>query len=103
MGISMKRGFRCVVWGSLASILYAGPTNLDRDVKASPAQQDAKAAAAQSVIPVVPSEVAAALASAGPAEPASGLAEPTFTLAAVTPPDAGVRLPKVTAPEPADA
>jgi hypothetical protein len=96
----MKRGFRCVVWGSLASMLYAGPTNLDRDVKASPARQDATDAAAQSVIPVIRPEVAAARASADPAEPR--VAEPTFTLAAVTPPDAGVSLPKVTAPEPAD-
>jgi len=98
----MKRGFRCVVWGSLASMLYAGPTNLDREVKASPSQQDAKGAAAQSVIPVVRPEVAAARASAGPAEPTSGLAEPTFKLAAVTPSDASVGLPKVTAPEAAD-
>jgi hypothetical protein len=103
MGTSMKRGFRCVVWGSLASMLYAGPTNLDRDVKASPAQPDAKrASAAQSIIPVVRPEVAAARASAGPAEPAPGFAEPTFKLAAVTPSDASVGLPKVTAPEPAD-
>ena len=99
----MKRGFRCVVWGSLASMLYAGPTNLDRDVKASPAQPDAKrASAAQSIIPVVRPEVAAARASAGPAEPAAGLAEATFKLAAVTPSDASLGLPKVTAPEPAD-
>jgi hypothetical protein len=98
----MKRGIRCVVWGSLASMLYAGPTNLDRDVKASPAQQDAKGAAAQSVVPVVRPEVAAARASAGPAESAPGLAEPTFKLAAVTPSDASVGLPKVTAPEAAD-
>jgi hypothetical protein len=98
----MKRGFRCVVWGSLASMLYAGPTNLDRDVKASPAQQDAKGPAAQSVVPVVRPEVAAARASAGPAESAPGLAEPTFKLAAVTPSDASVGLPKVTAPEAAD-
>jgi hypothetical protein len=97
----MKRGFRCVVWGSLASMLYAGPTNLDRDVKASPAQQ-ATDAAAQSVIPVIRPEVAAARASADPAEAAPRVAEPTFTLAAVTPPDAGMSLPRVTAPEPAD-
>jgi hypothetical protein len=102
MGTSMKRGFRCVVWGSLASMLYAGPTNLDGDVKASPAQQDAKGAATQSVIPVLRPEVAAARASAEAAEPAPGVPEPTFTLAAVTPPDADLSLPKVTAPEPAD-
>jgi hypothetical protein len=98
----MKRGIHCVVWGSLASVLYAGPTNLDQDVKASPALQNAKrAAAAQSIVPVVRPEVAAARASAGPAE-SPALAEPTFRLAAVTPPDASLSLPKVTAPEPAD-
>ena len=99
----MKRGFRCVVWGSLASMLYAGPTNLDRVIKASPVQPDAKrASAAQSIIPVVRPEVAAARASAEPAEPAPGFAEPTFKLAAVTPSDASIGIPKVTAPEPAD-
>jgi hypothetical protein len=99
----MKRGFRCVVWGSLASMLYAGPTNLDRDVKASPVPPDAKrASAAQSIIPVVRPEVAAARASAGPVEPAPGFGEPTFKLAAVTPSDASIGIPKVTAPEPAD-
>ena len=96
----MKRGFGCVVWGSLASMLYAGPTNLDRDVKASPAQQDDKGATAQSVVPVVRPEIAAARASVWPAAPAPGATEPTFQLTAATPPDAGVSLPKVTAPEP---
>jgi hypothetical protein len=90
------------VWGSLASVLYAGPTNLDRHVKAATAQPDAKPAPAQSVVAVVRPEVAAARASAGPAESAPGPAEPTFRLAAVTPSDASLGLPKVTAPEPAD-
>ena len=102
MGITMRRGFHCFVWGSLASLLYAGPTNLDRNVKAATAQPDAKGAAAQSVIPVIRPEAAAARASAEPAESAPGLAEPTFRLAAVTPSDASLGLPKVTAPEPAD-
>ena len=102
MGITMRRGFHCFVWGSLASVLYAGPTNLDRDVKAAAAQPDANAAHAQSVVAVVRPEVAAARASVGPAELAPGLAEPTFKLAAVTPSDASVGLPKVTAPEAAD-
>jgi hypothetical protein len=77
-------------------MLYAGPTNLDQDVKAAPVLQNAKrAAAVQSIVPV-------SRPNAGPAEPAPGLAEPTFKLAAVTPSDANVGLPKVTAPEPAD-
>jgi hypothetical protein len=101
MGITMRRGFHCFVWGSLASVLYAGPTNLDRDVKAATALPDANPAPAQSVVAVVRPEVAAARASAGP-ESTPGLAEPTFRLAAVTPPDASLGLPKVTAPEPAD-
>lgn len=100
--MSLRRGFHCFVWGSLASVLYAGPANLDRDVKAATAQLDANPAPAQSVVPVVRPEVAAARASAGPAESAPGPAEPTFKLAAVTPSDANVSLPKVTAPEPAD-
>jgi hypothetical protein len=102
MGITMRRGFHCFVWGSLASLLYAGPTNLDRNVKAATAQPDANPAPVQSILAVVPPEVAAARASAEPAESALGLAEPTFRLAAVTPPDASLSLPKVTAPEPAD-
>jgi hypothetical protein len=83
-------------------MLYAAPTNIDRDVKASPGQQDAKGPAAQPVVPVVRREVAAAQPSTGPVEAAPSLAEPTFRLAAVTPSDANVGLPKVTAPEPAD-
>jgi hypothetical protein len=101
MGITMRRGFHCFVWGSLASLLYAGPTNLDRNVKAATAQPDAKGATAQSVFPVIRPEVAAARASAEPAE-SPGLAEPTFRLAAVTPSDANLGLPKLTTPEPAD-
>src|SRR3979490_1027529 len=50
MGTSMKRGVHCVVWGSLASVLYAGPPNLDRDVQAAPAQPDANPAVAQPVV-----------------------------------------------------
>jgi hypothetical protein len=103
MGITMSRGFHCFVWGSLASVLYAGPTNLDagptnldRDVKAATAQPDANPAPAQSVVAVTRPNTA-------PAQPALEFAEPTlFKLAAVTPSDASVGLPKVTTPEPAD-
>jgi hypothetical protein len=102
MGITMKRGFHCFVWGSLASLLYAGPTNLDRDVKAAAAQPDADAAHAQSVVAVVRANVAVASPSTAPAQWAPEEAAPAFKLAAVTSPDANVSLPKVTTPEPAD-
>lgn len=95
MGITMRRGFHCFVWGSLASLLYAGPTNLDRDVKAATAQPDTNAAPAQSVVAVTRPNAA-------PGQSPPELTEPTFKLAAVTPADASVSLPKVTAPEPAD-
>jgi hypothetical protein len=96
MGITMSRGFHCFVWGSLASVLYAGPTNLDRDVKAATAQPDANPAPAQSVVAVTRPNTP-------PAQPALEFADTTlFKLAAVTPSDASVGLPKVTTPEPAD-
>ena len=95
MGTSMKRGVHCVVWGSLASVLYAGPTDLDRDVKAAAAQPDTNAAVAQTIVAVTRPNTA-------PAQPGPELAEPTFRLAAVTPSDASVSLPPVSAPEPAD-
>jgi hypothetical protein len=98
----MKRGFHCFVWGSLASLLYAGPTNLDRDVKAAAAQPDADAAHARSVVAVVRANVAVASPSTAPAQWAPEEAAPAFKLAAVTSPDANVSLPKVTTPEAAD-
>ena len=91
----MKRGVHCVVWGSLASVLYAGPTNLDRDVKAATAQPDTNAAVAQTIVAVTRPNTA-------PAQPAPALADPIFQLAAVTPSDTTVGLPPVSAPEPAD-
>src|SRR5215475_11615858 len=113
MGTSMKRGVHCVVWGSLASVLYAGPTNLERDVKAAATQPDANVAVAQSVVTVTRPNTAPAqpaLQSApGLAQPAAGLPqsvpespEPTFKLAAVTPSETGVSSPPLSAPEPAD-
>jgi hypothetical protein len=102
--MSLRRGFHYFVWGSLASLLYAGPTNFDRDVKAAAAQPDTDAMRAQSVVVVVRPEVAVhqpdtdiALAQSAPE-----FAEPAFKLAAVIPPDASLSLPKVTAPEPLD-
>jgi hypothetical protein len=113
----MKRGVHCVVWGSLASVLYAGPTNLERDLKAAAAQPDANAAVAQSIVAVTrpntaPAQPVAVLApppapgpaqsAAGLVQPASASAEPTFKLAAVTPSDTNVSSPPLSAPEPAD-
>jgi hypothetical protein len=102
--MSLRRGFHCFVWGSLAALLYAGPTNLDRDVKAAAAQPVTDALHAQSVVAVVRPEVAAARPDTDIvlAQSAPEFAEPAFKLAAVTSPDASVSLPKVTAPEPAD-
>jgi len=92
------------VWGSLAVLLYAGPTNLDRDVKVAAAQPDIDAMHAQSVVAVVRPEVAAARPDTDIvlAQSAPEFAEPAFKLAAVTSPDASLSLPKVTAPEPLD-
>jgi len=102
--MSLRRGFHCFVWGSLAALLYAGPTNLDRDVKAAAAQPVTDALHAQSVVAVVRPEVAAARPDTDIvlAQSAPEFAEPAFKLAAVTSPDASVSLPKVTAPEPLD-
>jgi hypothetical protein len=102
--MSLRRGFHCFVWCSLASLLYAGPTNLERDVKAAAAQSDTDALHAQSVVAVVRPEVAVAQPDTdiALAQGAPEFAEPAFKLAAVTPPDASPSLPKVTAPEPLD-
>jgi hypothetical protein len=92
------------VWGSVASLLYAGPTNLDRDVKAAAAQSDTDAMHAQSVVAVVRPEVAVARPDTdiALAQSAPEFAAPAFKLAAVTSPDTSLSLPKVTAPEPLD-
>ena len=102
--MSLRRGFHCFVWGSVASLLYAGPTNLDRDVKAATAKPDTDAMHAQSLVAVVRPEVAVARPDTdiALAQSAPEFAEPAFTLAAVTSPDASLSLPKVTAPEPLD-
>jgi hypothetical protein len=90
------------VWGSLASLLYAGPTNLDRDVKAAAAQPGTNAAVAQTVVTVTRPNPARDQPTPASAQPAPGHAEPTFQLAAVTPSDTSVSLPSVSAPEPLD-
>jgi D-alanyl-D-alanine carboxypeptidase len=94
------------VWGSLASLLYAGPANFDRDVKVAAAQPVTDALHAQSVVAVVRPEVAVARPDTDTdimlVQSAPEFAEPAFWLAAVTSPDASLSLPKVTAPEPLD-
>ena len=95
----MKRGVHCVVWGSLASVLYAGPTNLDRDVKAATTRPDADAAVAQTtVVAVTRPSTAPAQPAAGFPQFAPGLAEQTFRLAAVTPSDTSVSTPEISTP-----
>jgi hypothetical protein len=102
--MSLRREFHCLVWGSLAALLYAGPTNLDRDVKAAAAQSDTDAMHAQSVVAVVRPEVAVARPETdiALAHSAPGPVEPNFQLAAVTPSDTSVSLPSVSAPQPLD-
>jgi hypothetical protein len=104
--MSLRRGFHCFVWGSLASLLYAGPANFDRDVKVAAAQPVTDALHAQSVVAVVRPEVAVARPDTDTdivlVQSAPEFAEPAFRLAAVTSPDASLSLPKVTAPEPLD-
>jgi hypothetical protein len=65
----LVRGFHCCVWGSLAALLYAGPTNPDRDIKSAPTLLDANTALVQSD---------------------AALADPALKVARVTPPDANV-------------
>src|SRR5262245_5689388 len=98
MGTSMKRGVHCVVWGSLASVLYAGPTNQDRDVKAATARPDSDTAVAQTVVAVTRPSTAPVRPAFGIVQPAPELAEQTFRLAAVTPSDTTVGAPQVSPP-----
>jgi len=99
------------LWGSVASVLYATPTNPDRAVTSTPARANASAAVVQPETMAVRSGTVAqtgdkvatpqaplALANAAPAESA-------FKLAAVTPSDATVGAPSepsVSLPEPTD-
>jgi len=107
----LGRGFRCCVWGGLLSMLYAGPTNPDRDAKSAPTRLDAKVAQADATPlaqPVAPNAAAATPARLAvpffqprPAAPApdAAPAEPAFKLAAVTPPDVTVGAPNVIPPD----
>jgi hypothetical protein len=46
--MGLVRGSHCVLWGSLAALLYAGPANPDREVKTALARLDIGAALAHS-------------------------------------------------------
>jgi len=46
--MGLVRGSHCVLWGSLAAVLYAGPANPDREVKTALARLDVGAALAHS-------------------------------------------------------
>src|SRR5207249_7249813 len=105
-------GFHCFLWGSVASVLYAAPTNPDRSVTSTPARVDASAAVAQADATPLAQPIAPYPAAATPARlavpllqpraaaplPDAGAAEPAFKLAAVTPPDANVSAPNVSPP-----
>src|SRR2546428_1723310 len=45
--MGLVRGSHCVLWGSLAALLYAGPANPDREVKTALARLDVGAALAR--------------------------------------------------------
>jgi hypothetical protein len=105
----LRRGFHCFVWGSVASLLYASPTNSDRVVKSAPTHRVAGAALVQphaapvrSNAAIVRSDAAAAQPDAALAQPDTTLAEAAFKLAAVTPSDANVSPPDVSPPEATD-
>jgi len=97
------------VWGSVASLLYAGPTNSDRGVKSAPTRLEAgavlvqpDAAPARSNAAVVRSDAVVAQPDAAFAQPDTTLAEAAFKLAAVTPSDANVSPPNLSPPEATD-
>jgi len=90
------------VWGSVASLLYAGPTNIDRSVKSAPARLEASAGLVQPDAATVQSNATVVRKDAVLAQPGAAPAEPVFKLAAVTAPDANLSPPSVSAPEAAD-
>jgi hypothetical protein len=103
----LRRGFHCFLWGSVASLLYASPTNSDRGVKSAPTHREASAglvlpdaAPVRSNAAVVRAGAAVALPSAALTQPDATLAKPAFRLAAVTPSDTSVG--SLSPPEPKD-
>jgi hypothetical protein len=100
--MGLRRGFHCFLWGSVASMLYASPTNSDRDVKSAPTRVQASAGLVLPDAAPVRSNAAVVRPDAVLAQPDAALAEPAFRLAAVTPSETSVSPPNVTAPEPKD-
>src|SRR5215510_16045349 len=111
----LRRGFHCFLWGSVASLLYASPTNSDRDLKSAPAHREASAglvlpdaAPVRSNATVVRSDATVVRSNAVVAQPDPpplaqsdpAPAEPAFKLAAVTPPDTSVGSSGASPPSP---
>ena len=93
----LGRGFHCLLWGSVAAtVLYAGATNFDRDVKSAPTHPDTNAGLAQSEAQLT--QLDARLAQSDIALPRfeTASADPALKIALVTPPDANVRAPEAT-------
>src|SRR5438874_10014288 len=91
----LRGGSHCFLWGSVASLLYASPTNSDRGVESAPTHRVASAALAQSDAAPVRSNAAVVRSDAVIAQPDTMLAEAAFKLAAITPSDANVSPPSV--------
>ena len=98
----LRLGLHCLVWGSVASLLYASLTNSDRGVESAPTQRVAGAALLQPGATSVPANAAIVRSDAVVAEPDATLAEATFKLAAVTPSALNVNPPHVSPPEATD-
>jgi hypothetical protein len=110
--MSLRRGLHCFLWGSVASMLYASPTNSDRAVKTAPTHREASAGLVQPDAPsvrsnaaVVRSDVTVVRSNAVIAQPKAALAQPdatfaeqAFKLAAVTPQDVSVGSSNVSPP-----
>src|SRR5262249_45104957 len=101
--MGLRRGFHCFVWGSVASLLYAGPTNSDRGAISAPTRLEVGAALVQLDLAPVRSNAAIVQSDAAVAQPDAALAQPDTTpaeadlkLAAVTPSDANVSPPEAT-------
>ena len=100
--MTLRRGFHCFVWGSVASLFCAGIMNFDRSVESAPTHRVAGAALFQPDAAPVRSNPAIVRSDAVVASPDTTLAEAAheavFKLAAVTPSDANVSLPNASLP-----
>ena len=92
----LGRGFHCLLWGSVATVLYAGATNSDRDVKSAPTHPDTNAGLAQSEAQLIQSDARLAQSDAALPRYETASADPALKIALVTPPDANVRAPEAT-------